>query len=318
MFVNELERIVLEIGIGIIWSNASLISIPVLQSFSPSSSGIYGGILLTILGSGFSTNLSAIRIKVGVNICVLVQASANQLQCRVPSQGIQSSLVNISLITNGISLSTSTQFTYSTSNTPTVSSINPTWGGTGQVVIITGNNFIDNQTNVFIGQCECLITNLSSTSISCRLESGPAGVQAVLVQVASFGDSNQNIQFTYNLQVSSVVPSRGSYGGGQWIIVHGDGFNVSNINVTVCERPCSTISLISNTALRCLTPAAPYLLTDTTCSLKVTVDGLTQTVPFVYQTNLTAIITSVTPIRGGTGGDTTLTVNGTNFLSVSS
>ncbi|CAF5126907.1 unnamed protein product, partial [Rotaria magnacalcarata] len=34
---------------------------------------------------------------------------------------------------------------------------------------------------------------------------------------------------------------------------------------------------------------------------------------FIYKANLTASITSVSPVRGGTGGGTTITINGNNF-----
>ncbi|CAF4865646.1 unnamed protein product, partial [Rotaria socialis] len=36
-------------------------------------------------------------------------------------------------------------------------------------------------------------------------------------------------------------------------------------------------------------------------------------VSYIYQANLTATITSISPTRGGTGGGTTLTITGTNF-----
>jgi len=299
--------------VGSMWSTISLLSIPVLQTVSPSTSGIYGGLVLTITGSGFSSNRSAVQIKVGSNICPLIQVSSSQLQCTVPERGSQSSSVNITVITNGITLPSSTLFNYNSVNTPTVSSVSPTQGGVGQVLTITGTNFISNETNVFIGDNLCTITSISTTSITCTVASGSAGLQTVLVRVNSYGYSNRNIQFTYNLQLASVTPTQGSYGGGQLVTINGDGFNATNITVTLCSRPCTTLSVLSNTQLTCVTPAAPIVLTDTSCNFAVSVGSITQTIGFVYRTNLTATLTSVSPARGGTGGQTLLTINGTNF-----
>ncbi|CAF5160293.1 unnamed protein product, partial [Rotaria magnacalcarata] len=151
------------------------------------------------------------------------------------------------------------------------------------------------------------------TSITCTVGSSPAGSQPVIVQVTSTGNSNSNVQFQYALRVNNVAPARGSYGGDQLLTIVGDGFNGSNLAISVCSQACQSITVVSNTQLTCITPAATVSVSDTTCSLIVSIGGLTQTVSYVYQANLTASVTSVSPTRGGTGGGTTLTITGTNF-----
>ncbi|CAF4979579.1 unnamed protein product, partial [Rotaria socialis] len=90
-------------------------------------------------------------------------------------------------------------------------------------------------------------------------------------------------------------------------------FNTSSVSVTICNQACQSVSVISNTQLTCVTPSASASSTDRTCSLTVTVGSLSQSVSYIYQANLTATITSISPTRGGTGGGTTLTITGTNF-----
>ncbi|CAF4907753.1 unnamed protein product, partial [Rotaria socialis] len=81
-------------------------------------------------------------------------------------------------------------------------------------------------------------------------------------------------------------------------------FNTSSVSVTICNQACQSVSVISNTQLTCVTPSASASSTDRACSLTVTVGSLSQSVSYIYQANLTATITSISPTRGGTGGGT--------------
>ncbi|CAM2722167.1 unnamed protein product [Rotaria socialis] len=300
-------------GVGSIISVARLTVNAILTSISPTTSGIYGGVLLNIAGSGFSSNMNNSRIMVGSNQCQLVQATTSQLVCTVPPRGSQSSVVNIVVISKGLTLPGSWSFVYNVSNTPNIASVNPTSGSVSQLLTINGINFISNQTSVFVGNIQCSINSISTTSITCTLGSSSAGLQPVRVYVAGAGNSNTDILFTYILQITSVTPAQGSYGGGQTIQVTGDGFNTTNLSVSVCNRSCQIVTVVSNTQISCVTPSATPSISDTLCSLTVNVGALARSVSFVYQANLTTTITNVSPTRGGTGGGTTLTINGTNF-----
>jgi hypothetical protein len=52
---------------------------------------------------------------------------------------------------------------------------------------------------------------------------------------------------------------------------------------------------------------------DNSCELKIVENGLNITSTFDYRASLTPTITSSSPIRGGTGGGTLLTINGRGF-----
>jgi len=274
---------------------------------------IYGGVVLTINGNGFSNSPSTIQVTVGSSTCSIIQTTPGQVQCAVPAQGSNTSPATIHVVSRGITFPGSFTFTYSSSSTPSISSITPSSGTAGQSLVIAGSNFVSGQTSVTIGGTPCTISTISSGSITCTVGSSPAGNQPVIVSVSSTGKSSASTTFLYSLQVSSLSPTQGSYGGGQAVTVTGDGFNTSSVVVTICGQPCQSVSVLSNTQLTCVTPSQTASSTSQSCSLTVTVGSLSNSAAYVYQASLTATVTSVTPTRGGTGGGTTLTITGTNF-----
>lgn len=290
-------------------------STPSVSNVSPSSSGTFGGTLLTIQGNGFSRNSSLVQVSIGNSPCTIIDSSPSQIRCQVPpSQTQTGSTVSVRVISNSVSFPTSANFTYDASVTPQINSINPTVGTSGHTLTISGSNFVNGQTSVTVGGTSCPVISVSSNSITCTIQSSPAGDQPVIVSVNSFGRSNANILFQYSLQISSVSLVQGSFGGGQSVTVNGDGFNTSGISVTICGVPCQSVSVSSNTQIVCKTPAiSGGTSTDRSCNLTVTVGALSASTAYTYRVNLTTTILSISPIRGGTGGGTTLTINGTNF-----
>jgi hypothetical protein len=294
-------------------SLASLTSTAALSSVSPTIIGTNGGALLIINGNGFSSNINNVRVTVGSSLCTIVQTTPSQIECIAPAQGSSGSSAAIGVISNGVTFPSTLSLVYSTAITPTILSVNPTSGSVSQVLTISGTHFVSSQTSVLVGNVPCAVLTVSTTAITCTLGSSPAGSQPVIVQVTSAGNSNSNVQFQYALHVNSVTPMQGSYGGGQLLTIAGDGFNGSDLSISVCSQACQSIIVVSNTQVTCLTPAATVSISDTVCSLTVSVGSLTQSVSYVYQANLTATVTSVSPTRGGTGGGTTLTITGNNF-----
>ncbi|CAF1300760.1 unnamed protein product, partial [Adineta ricciae] len=297
-------------GIGNVVSSVSLTSTASLTSESPASIGTNGGALVTIYGNGFSPNSI---VKIGSNPCTVVSIDASHIECISPAQNSNPSTSIINIVSNNITYPSTLSIQYSSSITPTILSISPTSGSASQSLTISGSNFITGQTNVSIGGVSATIVSVTSSSITCTIPSIPAGNHPVIVQVSSVGTSNSNIQFTYSLQLTNVTPNQGSYGGGQIISIIGDGLGQSNVAVTICNQVCTIQSIVSNKQITCLTPSQTLSSSDTTCILNVTVNGLVQTSSFIYRNSLTSTVSSVSPIRGGTGGGTTLTITGTNF-----
>ena len=301
--------------IGNIYSTLNITSDAYISTVAPLSSSIYGGATLTIDGHGFSNNISQIQVTIGSNSCPVVQATESRIQCTVPPQGNSPSLANISISSHQVSFPSAFVLNYSHAITPNITSVSPNFGSGSQNLVITGNNLVSSgQTNVKIGDTPCNISNRLITSITCTVGLDlPAGNHSVNVHVDDIGDSNEDIFYMQDLIIANVTPAEGGYGGGLSSTVLGNGFNGSGVSVRVCNKSCLSVQIVSNDELICETPPATMTSANTWCNMTVNVDGIQKETVFSYESNLTAMITSVSPNRGGTGGGTTIVINGTNF-----
>ena len=93
---------------------------------------------------------------------------------------------------------------------------------------------------MFIGNSECSIITLNSTQIQCTLGQNEAGTFPILVQITSIGYSNNNVNFTFNLQVNSLSSSTGSNFGGLSLIITGLGFS-SLTQIKICNKSCPLV-----------------------------------------------------------------------------
>ncbi|CAF5178052.1 unnamed protein product, partial [Rotaria magnacalcarata] len=302
-------------GIGNIYSTLTITSEALISTIVPLMSSIYGGATMTIVGHGFSKNISQIQVTIGTNICPVIQATNNRIQCIIPPQGNSSGSVNISIISHQISFPSSFTLNYNETVTPNITSISPTFGNSSQVLHIIGDNFVGvGQTTAFVGNTKCIIRNSSQNLIICTIDlSLAAGHHSVRIHVDVVGNSNSNIFYTNDLSVTNTTPSEGGYGGGLSTTILGHGFNGTDVNVTICNQTCLSVQVVSNDQLICITPDVSVSDVNSSCNLTVTVDGISKSTYFIYKANLTASITSVSPVRGGTGGGTTITINGNNF-----
>ncbi len=57
---------------------------------------------------------------------------------------------------------------------------------------------------MFIGISQCTVQNISDNQIQCITGVNSAGSYSILVQVIANGYSNTNINFTYNLNFTSI------------------------------------------------------------------------------------------------------------------
>lgn len=288
----------------------------IVSSISPLTTGIHGGAILTIDGHGFSNNETVIQVTIDSNPCPIIESREDQIECRIPPRTNSQNNVNVQIISHQITFpSSSIRLNYSESITPNVTSVNPNSGSGLQTININGDHFIGTgQTDVFIGDTPCNITSLSITSITCSIQSTlSAGNHSIDVFIEDIGHSNENVYYKHDLTLRNITPSEGGYGGGLTTTIQGYGFNGTNVNISICNKSCLSIDVVSNNEIDCLTPSMTMSSSNTLCNVSVTIDGITKETLFTYKSNLTASITSVSPNRGGTGGGTIITINGTNF-----
>ena len=208
--------------------------------------------------------------------------------------------------TNGLT------YSYDSSSTPVISNVSPN-SGSGGPITLTGSGFgtDSSKVNVTVGTQSCSIQTISNTQITCQLTSGSAGTFPVQINLNNIGNSNNDITYTYDLTIASLSTNQASIGGSLSLVITGSGFS-SNTQVTICNNNCKlTASLVNS--ITCTVPQASNLNADSTCTLTASENGRTATSTFTYLLSLTPTLTSVSPLRGGTGGGTLLTIIGTKF-----
>merc|ERR1719422_2781341 len=99
---------------------------------------------------------------------------------------------------------------------------------------------------------------------------------------------------------------------GSSLTITGTGFGQAV--VTICSEVCEIVTSTTS-QIDCLTPANAGVGATEACDVVVTQDSgeVTEAGGFTYDRALTPTIASVTPVRGGTGGGTPLTITGSGF-----
>ncbi|XP_060603397.1 fibrocystin-L-like isoform X3 [Ruditapes philippinarum] len=277
-----------------------------ISQISPSSGSIYGNTKITIQGNGFFNTAS---VTIGGAACDIESISLSVVICVTKAHAAGSTTV----VVTSNSISESSIYTYAASSTPTITSLNPTFGVAGQTLTITGSNLSGGNVAVTIGQSSCDYISGNAGEIKCTIGDHPTGMANVLAHVAKLGYSNSNIQFEYQLSIDSIHPIRGGKTGRQIVVIAGTGFDDSAV-VTICGETCQQ-TLVTTSSYTCKTPAS---LEERSCDVSITLNGLTKTLSnaYTYVSTLTSYIQNVSPRRGGTEGGTMLTITGSYFGTV--
>lgn len=244
---------------GFASSNQSLqVTVPLqITSFSPSTGAIGGGYLMNINGIGFSSNSS---ITIGERLCTNIQFNNySSLSCIVPSSLTSSMNQAIVSITDGrISVNSLSVFTYNSTNTPIVLSIEPSVVHlSDEILNISGTGFPnDNSIVVFIGTKSATVLSVSTTQIQIVLPKFSPGQYPVQVET-SLGFAQSNVYVNYEFYVERISPQIGSLYGGSDVYVYGEGFDsLTKINFYDQNRanvyPCDVEQVLSN-RIRCRT-----------------------------------------------------------------
>lgn len=122
-------------------------------------------------------------------------------------------------------------FEYSDVLTPNITAVTPLNGSMGTTLTIEGSGFaqmsatsLNATVDVLIGNVNCTIVSLTDEIVQCVLGPTPAGEFPIYVTNHFVGTAVGDVFFKSLLQVSSITPSHGSYGGGQAVTISGSGF----------------------------------------------------------------------------------------------
>ncbi|XP_069129825.1 fibrocystin-L-like [Argopecten irradians] len=293
--------------------DVSVDSIATITDISPNNGSIYGGTDVTVTGNGF---LSDVVVEINNKACNVKYRTISSIVFKTPSQ--PSSVATLKVSSNGKPYPDQ-KYTFTEEASPSVASVYPSSGTTGQNITITGSRLgsIFNQTAVFVGESECRIISIRDTEIICTVGYNRAGTYNVYVHVQDLGYSNDDSTFVFRMSADSISPYSGSLAGDQTVAILGTGFDEDMV-VTICDRVCNLSEKFTANSSHyvCNTPSSSGLLSRK-CTVSVTVNGITDTLldSYEYDDSITSVIVDVTPRRGGTAGGTRITISGSQFGS---
>ncbi|XP_066933159.1 fibrocystin-L-like [Clytia hemisphaerica] len=297
-------------------STPSITSEKKLTKIEPDSGSKHGGQVVRIYGNGFPKQISDLKVMLSTGECVIEgdYGLNGEVTCKTPAHSTGSASIDI-LVNDVVASFPGLSYTYDDNHSPAVSAISPSSGESGQQIQITGSLFTDGKMEVTIGEQSCQnIQTISETSITCVVPETAAGDMNVRVRNSDHGFSNDDIQFTNNLLLDSVLPLESSFAGGRELAVSGKGFS-SDSKVTVCDVDCR-VTAAGYAEIICIIPKYESYVagsTAATVDCDVIIDGSTYGNKFVYRDSLTPTLSDVTPRRSGTGGGVSITLTGTKF-----
>ena len=288
-------------------SLGSLTSELSVDSVTPNEGSIHGGQPIVILGGGFCAEVT---VTIGGSSCAVSSSTADSISCTT-SEGSEGA-AEVEVASCGQTASLADGYTYSTSLTPNIASLNPESGTAPATLTLTGTGFGSDPT-VKVGVADCAVTASTETSVTCDVGALPGGPYEVVLNDPAIGNSNE-VTFTVTLEITGVAPDEGSFGGGTQIVISGTGFDAGDVEVTVCDNVC-TITSATTSQIDCLTPANDATDAELVCDVTVTQPSgeVTDAGAFTYKRSLTPTVASVSPVRGGTGGGTRITITGSGF-----
>lgn len=287
---------------------------PTVTGIAPNKGSAAGGTAVVITGTNFtgatSVNFGGVA---GTNVAVL---NATTITAFSPAH--IAGPVDVTVTTPGGTSATGPGDLFTYFAPPAVTSVSPNAGpvGGGTSITISGTDFLGATSVTFNGAPATTFTINSANMISAITPAGGVGTVDIRVTTPN-GTSALSAadQFTYAAAptVNGVTPSSGPASGGTTVTINGTGF--SSDSSVKFGATAATITVNSATQITATSPAHAAGTVDITVKTPGGTSATSGADQFTYVPAPT--VTGIAPNSGpGTGG-TTVTINGTNFGSVS-
>ncbi|XP_059206673.1 fibrocystin-L-like isoform X1 [Centropristis striata] len=284
---------------------------PAVTGISPTQGSDGLGTLLTVTGTGFSSENASIMV--GRTPCVVEQTTATTQVCRLGSSSAGTFPVSVNFPSLGLTAGNIFHFTYQL----IVSSFSPLAGSVAGGTLLTVRGFgFSRDARVTVGAAECSVLHARETELTCRTPAGTAGSASVTVMVGNMSQTASS-SFTYDMNltplISGLSPDTTTVIGREILTIHGSNLGVGDNNsaVLVGGEECVTVQWTA-TNITCRLPVLPPGMHKV--HVKVgnngyprTSSGVNATVECILQ------VSSVSPQLGSLMGGTRLTISGSGF-----
>jgi hypothetical protein len=288
---------------------------PAVTSVSPTSGPIAGGTTITVNGTGFVSG-ATVRVN-NVAATGVTFLSSTQLRAVTPAGTAGARAVQVTN-PDGQLGSLASAFTYTSTPSPTLTTISPASGPVagGTAVTLTGTSFAAGTTVTIGGTAATSVVVASATSITAVTPAGTAGARDVRVTLSGGQSATLTGGFAYvapTPTLTAVSPASGPTAGGTALTLTGTNF-AAGATVTVGGIAATSVVVSSSTRITAVTPAGTAGARD----VRVTLSGgqsATRTGGFSYVAPVTPTLTSLAPVTGRTAGGTAVALAGTNFAA---
>ena len=312
-------------GYALVNESASTItSIANLTSVSPESGSLAGGTMLTILGSGFISEISAITVDIGGRRCEVRYANYSTIMCITDANVEGTHFINVSIAGLSTFPGDSLSYEYAMLSTPVVNGISPNSGQRGNMVNISGNRLGNDPTSVHVdfdgSECNVDTERSSNSMIVCELGSHFVGQVTPEITIDGSGTAmtDGEVVFDFILVAGTPSDSTGSFAGMNTLVIPMDGADPSQTTITICGEECllSPDVIPSETELACIVPPADFINQQLMiCNIVIQSGGDSEEITdgYVYDMNLTPMVDSINRTRGGTEGGSAIMITGQGF-----
>jgi hypothetical protein len=295
---------------------------PTVTSVSPGQGVDRGGTLVTITGTGF-TNATEVDFDSADPDFTFTVVSDTEITTTTASHA--DGTVDVTVVTpDGTSAVTpADQFTFLPGTE--ITGISPASGPTagGNTVTITGTGFTGT-TAVWFQQNVNFTTHIqpasftvdSDTQITATVPPAPGNVtgNAEVSVFTPLGPASLLNSYRYaGPTVTSVTNNFGLVTGGTTISIKGTGFT-SGATVQFGSTPATSVTVLSSTSLKAVTPLGAPGLVDVTVTTPDSTSPVVNGDRFTYVALPT--VTGVSPAAGLTTGGNTATITGTGFQNI--
>ena len=247
-----------------------------VTSISPTKGSLVGGTVLTIQGTNFSTVKNENQVVLGdsgLDYCIILTATPTEITCRInPPKELLNDNPEIHVlgrIQEEADCLTTCKFLFSSSETPTVSSISPTVAQTGNTITVNGTGFTASADDTTVTVGGVAVANLSVTATKLTfdmpaLEFG-SHEPKILVGNKGYAKFDEVIMLESELKMNSISPTEGSKSGAIFTI-NGNGFKTEDMEVKIYKTVCDVWESTTNK----IVASCGYISTNNKSNLQIT------------------------------------------------